>query len=130
MILLDTHVWWWAVNAQEKLSRKARRLIGNTSPSQRAIASISIWEFAMMANRRRIELSVAPLQWLNHAIGRTGIQVIELDPSVALDACNLPGVFHKDPVDRIIVATARTHDFSLVTADERILSYPDVHAIW
>jgi PIN domain nuclease of toxin-antitoxin system len=130
MILLDTHVWWWAINAQEKLSRKARRLIGNTKPSQRAIASISIWEFAMMASRRRIELSIAPLQWLQNAINMTGIQVIELDPSVALDACSLPGVFHKDPADRIIVATARTHNFPLVTSDERILSYPNVHAVW
>jgi len=59
MIVLDTHAWWWTVSEPGQLSRKARQVISRTHPEQRAIASISIWEFAMMVTRGRIELSLS-----------------------------------------------------------------------
>jgi len=59
-----------------------------------------------------------------------GTKVAELTDETAPDSCNLPGSFHKDPADRIIVATARKFGAILVTKDEKILNYPDVKSIW
>jgi len=68
MMVLDTHVWWWAVSEPGQLSRKARRLIDKTPPDQRAIAAISIWEFAMMVRRGRINLTISTEEWLDCAV--------------------------------------------------------------
>ena len=130
MVLLDTHVWWWCLTEVQNLSEAALASIGRAKTDERCIASISIWELAMMAARKKIELRIPAPQWLSRAIGETGIRVIELSPDVAVDACNLPGDFHKDPTDRIIVATARVHNLTLLTKDQKILDYPQVNALW
>ena len=130
MILLDTHAWIWAHSSAELLSPKAKKTIKNTPTDQRAIASISIWEFAMMASRGKINVKIAPEQWLDNAVHKTGLQVFDLSPKVALESCNLPGNFHKDPADRIIVATSRIHNLTLVTKDQKIIDYPYVNAVW
>jgi PIN domain nuclease of toxin-antitoxin system len=130
MIVLDTHAWWWTVSETGQLSRKARQLISKTPPEQRTVASISIWEFAMMVARGRINLTVTPEEWLDHAINKTGLTVLDLNPEIALESCKLPGNFHKDPADRIIVATARVSRSQLITKDQKILDYPFVTTVW
>jgi PIN domain nuclease of toxin-antitoxin system len=130
MLLMDTHVWFWTLTEPEKLSKAAFRLIQRAKSDQRAVASISVWEFAMMVTRRRIELKTTAEQWLEYAIHKTGLRVFELTPKVAVESCELPGPFHGDPADRIIVATARINGASLVTKDQRILDYPHVKSIW
>ena len=130
MILLDTHVWWWCLTEPENLSETAIETIAQTKTDQRAIASISIWEFAMMAAKKRIELTVSASKWLCRAINDTGLRVIELSPDIAVEFCRLPGDFHKDPADRIIVATARIHNSPLLTKDQKIRGYPHVKSIW
>lgn len=130
MILLDTHVWWWSLTEPENLSDKAMALIRGAKTDKRFIASISIWEFAMMVAKKRIELKISPAKWLSGAIDASGITVLNLSPAVAIDSCNLPGVFHKDPADRIIVAAARIHDLTLLTKDQKILDYPHVKSVW
>lgn len=130
MLLFDTHIWWWVINEPERLSRGAYELISETPNDQRAIASISIWEFAMMVTRGRIRLRISPAEWLDHATYRTMITVLNLTPRIALDACNLPGKFHRDPADRIIVATARIHQMKLITKDQKIIDYPNVETVW
>jgi len=130
MILLDTHVWWWSLTEPENLSGTAFETIAQAKTDHRAIASISIWELAMMVEKKRIELKVSVSRFFQKAIHDTGIEVIELSPEVAVESCRLPGDFQKDPADRIIVATARIHNFSLLTKDKKILDYPYVKAIW
>ncbi|MGB9497040.1 MAG: type II toxin-antitoxin system VapC family toxin [Dissulfuribacterales bacterium] len=130
MILLDTHTWIWAHSATKLLSDNVKRLIKKTQTDQRAIASISIWEFAMMVTKGHINVKINPKRWLNDAIGNSGLRVIELTPEIAMESCNLPGSFHKDPADRIIVATARTHNLTLLTKDRKIIEYPHVQAVW
>jgi PIN domain nuclease of toxin-antitoxin system len=130
MILLDTHVWWWALNEPKKLSNKAYKIIKDNPPNQRAIASISIWEFAMMVSTGKVEIRIPPDQWLEQAVNKTGIEVFDLSPKVAAESCNLPGDFHKDPADRIIAATARINDLTLITKDKKIIDYPYVKTIW
>ncbi|MBW1887764.1 MAG: PIN domain-containing protein [Deltaproteobacteria bacterium] len=53
-----------------------------------------------------------------------------MSPQIALESCDLPGKFHNDPADRIIVATARIHALELITKDKKILDYPHVQALW
>ncbi|PXF54105.1 MAG: hypothetical protein C4B58_16220 [Deltaproteobacteria bacterium] len=130
MILLDTHTWIWSHSATKLLSDNVKKLIKKTQTDQRAIASISIWEFAMMVTKGRINVKIDPKCWLNNAIGNSGLRVIELTPEIAMESCNLPGDFHKDPADRIIVATARTHNLTLLTKDRKIIEYLHVKAIW
>ena len=130
MVVLDTHAWWWTVSEPGQLSRKARQVISKTHPEQRAIASISIWEFAMMVTRDRIQLSISPEEWLDYSVNNTGISVLELSPKIVLESCNLPGNFHKDPADRIITATARISRSQLVTKDQKIIDYPFVTTVW
>ena len=130
MILLDTHTWIWSHSATKRLSDRVTKLIQTTQTDQRAIASISIWEFAMMVTKGRITAKIDPKRWLNNAISMSGLQVIELTPEIAVESCSLPGDFHRDPADRIIVATARTHHLTLLTKDRKILEYPHVEAVW
>ncbi len=130
MILLDTHTWIWSHSATKLLSDNVKKLIKKTQTDQRAIASISIWEFAMMVTKGRINVKIDPKRWLNNAIGKSGLRVIELTPEIAMESCNLPGDFHKDPADRIIVTTARTHNLTLLTKDRKILEYSHVTAMW
>ena len=130
MILLDTHVWWWSLTEPEYLSNTAVAMIRGAKTDERFIASISIWEFAMMAAKKKIELKISPAKWLSRAIDVSGMTVIDLSPDVAIDSCNLPGVFHKDPADQIIVATARIHNLTLLSKDQKILDYPHVKSTW
>ena len=130
MILLDTHVWWWILSEPERVSAKVHEVIQNTRPKERAIASISIWEFAMMASRGRIQLSISPKKWIDYAVNKTGLRVLELNGKIAVESCNLPGDFNKDPADRIIVATARIHKATLITKDQKMIDYTEVNTIW
>jgi PIN domain nuclease of toxin-antitoxin system len=130
MIVMDTHVWWWAISEPAQLSRKARNLMVKTPPEQRAIASISIWEFAMMVTRDRIKLAISPDEWLDYAVNKTGITILYLNSKIALESCNLPGDFHKDPADRIIVAATRVSRSKLITKDQKIIDYPHVTTVW
>lgn len=129
-ILLDTHAWFWAINEPERLSKKALKTITSTKPSDRGIASISIWEFAMMVTKEKVRISTALDQWLEQAVLNTGIAVFPLSPQIAVDSCMLPGKFHKDPADRLITATARVHGLTLITKDTKILAYKHVHTAW
>jgi PIN domain nuclease of toxin-antitoxin system len=130
MLLMDTHTLFWSLTEPEKLSKAALDFIQRTETDQRTIASISIWEFAMMVARGRIEIKMTSEQWLDYAIRKTGLRVLELTPKVAVESCELPGDFHGDPADRIIVATARVNGATLVTKDQKILKYPHVKSIW
>ena len=85
MILLDTHVWWWSLTEPQNLSEHAITAIQESKTEERFIAAISIWEFAMMVAKKRIELKIFPTQWMSRAINNTGIQVIHLSPEIATD---------------------------------------------
>lgn len=132
MLLLDTHVWWWAISEPTQLSPLATETIrqAQSDQDQICIASISLWEFAMMVTRGRIRLNIAPQAWFQHALYTAGTQILDLTPEIAIDSCTLPGEFHKDPADRMIVATARVYQAVLVTKDRNILDYPHVHTVW
>ncbi|WP_437825253.1 type II toxin-antitoxin system VapC family toxin [Sorangium sp. So ce1153] len=122
-VILDTHVWVHAMDGV-KLSAEATRRIGRAAEAGELwIAAITVWEIAMLASKGRIRLSMPTREWVDTAIARSGVRVAPLDPSVAVDSVELPGEFHGDPADRMIVATARCRGATLVTRDRAIIDY-------
>lgn len=124
MIVLDTHVLVWAVGADSRLGEASRRLIDEESANGRILVpAISLWEIAMLVAKDRLALGLDVRTWIDSVISLQGIEIANLLPRISLDAVSLPGSFHPDPADRMIVATARHHQATLVTADRQILDY-------
>ena len=126
--LLDTHVWIWTQESPDHLGRKARKAIEATT-EQVCVATISTVEIARLVSMGTIALKGDLRRWIAAAIDSIEGRTIELDHVVAMEAYRLPGKFHKDPADRLLVATARVHDLTFVTADERILAYRGVRTL-
>ena len=76
-----------------------------------------------------MELPCPLLEWFRAAVRYPGVRLIELTPKVAIESTQLPGEFHRDPADQIIVATARRCNCPLVTSDDKILKYPHVKTV-
>ena len=65
-------------------------------------------------------------EWLETALRYPGVELLALTPEIVVESTQLPGEFHRDPADQIIVATARIYDCPLLTVDNKILKYPHV----
>lgn len=87
------------------------------------ISEISLWEIAMLASKQRIQIAEPLEDWLEEVQRAPGIRSINLTPKIIADSVNLPGEFHADPSDRLIVATARVLGATLVTQDKLIQKY-------
>ena len=131
MILLDTHTWVWWLAAPERLSRAATRAITSAlGRAQVGISCFSVWELAMLVERGRLRLSLELREWVAGAEQIQGLRFYPVTNAIALESVRLPGAFHADPADRIIVATARLLGASLVSGDDKIRQYPHVKALW
>ncbi|MCQ9377565.1 type II toxin-antitoxin system VapC family toxin [Methyloversatilis sp. XJ19-49] len=132
MIVLDTHaLLWWANGERAQLSAAAASAIdAEMDGGQILVSSISAWELAMLVERGRVALSMDIESWLDTLSRIDAVQIVPVDSEIAVKSVQLPGDFHKDPADRIIVATARKFAAPLVSADEKIRAYPHVRAIW
>ncbi len=93
------------------------------------VCAISRWEVVKRVERGRLRLPMPTSDWLHAALAYPGVRLRELSPDVAAEACSLPGDFHADPADQIIVATARHHGVGPVTLDERILRCSHVEVV-
>ncbi|MGH7099279.1 MAG: type II toxin-antitoxin system VapC family toxin [Stellaceae bacterium] len=126
VLLLDTHIWIWFMLASGELAEGARGMINRAAAAGRLrIAAISLWEAALLAARDRISLGQPLTQWIEGAVSAPGLSVEPLLPRIAIESCCLPDAFHRDPADRMIVATARVTGAALMTRDRRILDYAD-----
>ncbi len=118
MIVLDTHAWVWWLTKPAKLGRKAKRAIEKAD--RIGIPSICAWEIAMKAEAGKLKFDRPYDMWLDEALAEDPrIELLHLFPRISVAAAKLSWD-HRDPADRFIVATARAHDATLVTADERI----------
>ncbi|HKT30213.1 type II toxin-antitoxin system VapC family toxin [Dyella sp.] len=131
MIVLDTHALVWWVNGDDALSTKARKAIERElDGGEIVISAISAWEIAMLVERERLVLSMDVESWLSTVAQIEAVRFIPVDVEMGVKSVNLPGEFHNDPADRMIVATARKLAVPLVTRDEKIRSYKHVKTIW
>ena len=132
MIVVDTHVLVWWVSDEARLSRCAIEAINETltSGSEIIVSSIVAWEISMLINKGRLVLSMDVGSWLDEVTQIDGVRFVPVDNEISIKSTLLPGSFHKDPADRMIVATARRLAVPLVTADEKIINYEHVKTIW
>jgi len=131
MILLDTHVWVWWLGQPDKLSENARKALEAAAKASGIyISSISVWEVALLVERKRLELTMELKTWLGKSEELPFISFIPVDNDIAYQSVYLPQPFHEDPADRIITATAIQMNYPLITTDKKILDYRHVETIW
>lgn len=132
MIVLDTHVLIWWVSGGDELSQRARKAIENerAGEAQILVSAISAWEIAMLVAKGRLALTMDIDDWLTTVSSIEGVHFAPIHPDIAVQSVRLPGTFHSDPADRMIVALARHHSAPLVTADARIKTYKHVRTVW
>lgn len=87
------------------------------------ISAITPWEIALLARKGRLPLGREAGAWLDEALSLPGISLAPITPAIAVDSVGLPGDFHADPADRLIIATARHAEATLFTVDRAILDY-------
>jgi PIN domain nuclease of toxin-antitoxin system len=123
-LLLDTHVWIWLMLGDERLNLSFRRAVEQSKEKELVLVSaISIWELGMLVERKRIELEIDCLDWVEQALASSNIGLIPLTPRIAIQSTRLPETPHGDPADRILIAAAHEHHAVLVTHDQKILDY-------
>jgi len=119
-LLLDTHVWLWALSSPEKLSRKASRAIARSS-DELYLSPISVWEVRLLISRKRLHISSNFDQWLSNSHLTLPILEAPVNWAVAAQAThiNLP---QPDFGDTFLAATAIVCEMTLITADEQLLN--------
>jgi len=131
VIVLDTHTLVWWVTGDATLSKKAMKAIEREQSGGAIIVSaISAWEIAMLVAHARLVLAMDVSSWLATVAEIEGVRFLPVDVEIAAKSVELPGEFHKDPADRMIVATARKLAVPLVSKDDKILNYPHVKTLW
>lgn len=123
-LLLDTHIWLWALLEPERLTPNVRAVLGEPA-TEIWLSPISVWEALMLVERGRITVSGDPYAWVRdmaHALPRREApfthEIAILSRQIALA--------HQDPADRFLAATALVCHLTLVTADDRLLGSPDL----
>lgn len=123
-LLLDTHIWIWLMEGKTDLKPALRRQIeGCAKQGELLVSAISVWEIGMLEAKGRITLEQDCMDWVRDALAAPGIMLAPLEPAISIASSRLPGNFHGDPADRIIIATARTYVCPLITADQAIIEY-------
>ena len=95
-----------------------------------AIASITLWEAALLIHERRIKVEGSAEAFLRQLSTRPGLHTLELTGEIAVLAYQFGPEFPGDPADRLIAATARAHSLQLVTKDQRLQNCPLLRTIW
>ncbi|MGH7435748.1 MAG: type II toxin-antitoxin system VapC family toxin [Polyangiaceae bacterium] len=124
--MLDTHVWLDIVAGRKPMAPRALRKVDAAAADRLLyIAAITPWEIAMLSAAGKVKVAGPTLEWLNQSLRATQTSVAPLDPAIAVDAVELPSWAHRDPADRLIVATARFLGALLLTRDSEILDYAE-----
>lgn len=125
MLPLDTHALIWIV-AKAPISPASLVAVREAArTSQLLVSPVSAWEVGLLATTRRSRITFLPTprKWLEQALSTPGVRLTPLSPEAAIEAAFLPGKLHRDPADRLLIATARQLRATLVTRDELILDY-------
>ena len=126
MILLDTHIWLWLIDASPRLRPGQIELIDQSKTGGLGVSIISCWEVAKLVENGKMSFRQPVLEWIETALAQPYIRLLPLTPEITVDATQLPSGFHRDPADQLIVATSRVLGIPLLTADGKILDYPHV----
>jgi PIN domain nuclease of toxin-antitoxin system len=124
-LLLDTHIWLWYLDgAVRQFTAPSLELLRRVNRDRQLLVSdISVWEIGTKVAKGKLQLSVAPEQWIARAERAPGIDFVPLDRQTLLLSSSLPGELHGDPADRMLIASAILRGCPLVTADRNIIDY-------
>ena len=125
MLLLDTHVWLWSVDGDtRRIGRRTRQSLSRGESREAIrISPVSLFELTALHTLGRLRLARPVEQWMQEALEAAGVRIAELSPAIAIDAGQIPRAALADPLDRLLVATARRLDATFLTSDARILEY-------
>ena len=132
MIVLDTHVLVWLINEPVKLSTKTEKTINKSikEDNKLFVSSISVWEIFLLFKKGSLRADMDVDAWLAKVEDLSFIEFVPVNNAIGAKSVMLPEPFHKDPADRIIVATARELGTTLVTSDSKLRKYPHVKTLW
>jgi len=118
-LLLDTHIWLWSVTNPKRIPRRAAREL-ESPKNELWLSPISVWETVSLLELGRLKVKGDPWRWLDQVLAAAVFRDASFTRDVATRAAevHLP---YRDPADRLLVATARVHGLTLVTADQRLL---------
>jgi PIN domain nuclease of toxin-antitoxin system len=119
-LLLDTHIWLWMVLEPTRLSRRVARALADLG-NELWLSPISVWELLMLTNKGRVQLDEDAVSWSRRTIEQLQLCEAPVTTDVALETAAL-ALPHADPSDRLIAASAKVFDLTLVTADDKLIS--------
>jgi len=123
-VLLDTHTWVWLQNDQLDLRGDIKQVLQSALDNDVLFAcSISMLEIANAIRRGRMSFDRGLPEWFATSQQNPGVRLLDITPEIALDTMKLPANFHGDPGDRLITATARVEDLTLLTHDRDLLRF-------
>ena len=125
MVLLDTYTWLWSVEGDvRRIGRRTRALLSQAERRDRIrVSPVSIFEIVALQTSGRLRLSRSAESWIRASLLAAGVRLAEMTAAIAVDAGAIPRTALGDPLDRLLVATARHLDATLLTADRQILDY-------
>lgn len=129
MTLLDTQVWVWWTNDPDQIPPSIRGYVEANEKWGLGVSAISCLEVARLVAVGRLDLPLPVEQWMDEALRYPFVNLIELSPQISIESTRLPEPFHRDPADRIIVATSRLLNCRLATTDGLIRRYPHVQLV-
>lgn len=124
MIVLDTHVWVnWILLGETSLSKPIQAAIN--SQTSMAVSAISCFEVSLLVKQHKLELPLPVDEWLNEALAASGVECLPVTCEISRLSVALQDI-HKDPADRIIIATAITHNAMLASVDTVFPAYTEL----
>jgi PIN domain nuclease of toxin-antitoxin system len=127
IIVLDTHIWFWYINENfDRFPNQWRKQIRQAE--QVGVSAISCYEIVLAYHKGRLELDIPVQEWLVDSLKPSGIDLLPLTPQIAFRAVNLSAI-HKDPFDRLIIATALEYGAKLASIDSLFPKYPELDGL-
>lgn len=131
MIVLDTNALIWWISNVDKLPQQVKKIIEEAEKEKAVyISSISVLEIYNLIKKGRLGLITLPANWLDQVESLSYVHFVPIDNKIIVQSVSLLNFDHKDPADRIIIATALNLGAKLITSDKKILKYSHVQSIW
>ena len=124
MIVLDSHIWFWWINLEHQRIPSFILTEIETAPRV-GVSPVSCFELALAHHRGRLEFSLPVREWFSLALAGSDVALLSLTPEISARAVELPEI-HRDPFDRIIIATTLEMDARLASVDGHFARYPDL----
>lgn len=118
-LLLDTHVWLWSHLDPDRLTAQVSSALEDGG-NELWLSPISVWELTVLVEKGRIKLTTSVAEWVENALRLAPMNEALITHQIALETTRL-GIAHRDPADRLLAATTRVLDLTLVTADHRLI---------